>query len=413
MLAMIETFSGIGAQASALKNCGVQFNILNTADWDINAIIAYDLIHNGEQDLKKYINLDREQLLLKLEGKTLSLDGKKPATAKQLHSLDVEVLRRLVAAIERSNNLISVTDIDGTTLPNEMNMLTYSFPCQDLSLAGNWHGNRGGIDRNANNRSSMLWQVERILLDRFNANISLPNFLLMENVRSIMSHTHIDNFNEWCRSLENMGYINFPLELDARNFGIPQKRVRVFMLSFYVGNNVNLKQNIEKYMKTHDLTNIDYVKNLKISKRRVKDIIKTNYEDVRYKYEADISQPNDTLSRRDIFEKNLKIYMNGEILTDVLPTLTTKQDRHPNSGIIEYESNPKKSKFRYLTPREGFLLMGFEEKDFDRIIDNNFCVNGRPFFTRDKLNKMAGNSIVVNILEQIFILFDDIDNLFY
>lgn len=418
MLRMVETFSGIGAQAAALRNInkryGVEYEILNTADWDINAIIAYDLIHNGNIDLKNYDSLSKEELLKRIDDMTLSLDGKKPATEKQIQSLDISILKRLVASIERSHNLISVTDIDGRELSDEMNILTYSFPCQDLSSAGFWHGNRGGIDRNANNRSSMLWQIERILLERHNNGRVMPNFLLMENVRNVMSIRNRENFDEWRNSLVNMGYINFPLELNASDFGLPQKRKRVYMLSFYVGNDRELENNITAYLNAHDLTNNNYRNNLQIENKGINDILRLDYRNKKYKNEADYSQPNDTKSRHDIFDKNVKIYYHGQFIREPVPTLTTKQDRHPNSGVIEYKKKEGKCEFRYLTPREGFLLMGFNESDFDAVDNSNFKYDvNKEFFTRDKLNKMAGNSIAVNVLEQIFILINEINNLFY
>ena len=93
-----------------------------------------------------------------------------------------------------------------------------------------------------------------------------------------------------------------------------------------------------------------------------------------------------------------------------MPTVTTKQDRHPNSGVIDFNSNRKgKSNFRYLSPRECFILMGFSESDYQRLIDNNFKTKKNTnFFTRDKLNRMAGNSICVNVLESIFEFAQDI-----
>ena len=78
-------------------------------------------------------------------------------------------------------------------MPDDTDILTYSFPCQDLSIARAWHGSSGGIDRNANNRSSMLWQIERILKERKDKKLRLPRFLLMENVRNIQSKKHKDN----------------------------------------------------------------------------------------------------------------------------------------------------------------------------------------------------------------------------
>ena len=82
----------------------------------------------------------------------------------------------------------------------------------------------------------------------------------------------------------------------------------------------------------------------------------------------------------------------------------TKQDRNPNSGVIDYPAQSEgKSNFRYLTPRECFMLMGFDEKDFQILMDNNFKVGKTTdFFVESKLYKMAGNSIVVDVLEQIF-----------
>lgn len=415
MLKMVETFSGIGAQAKALKNAKIDYEILNTADWDINAILAYDYIHNGDYiEPNKYSKMNKEELLQILSMYTLSFDGKKPAKEGQLERQNIEFLKRLCFSIDRSHNLISVTDIKGEDLPNDMNILTYSFPCQDLSLAGCWHGNNGGIDRNANNRSSMLWQIERMLLERKNKNLPMPRFLLMENVRNIMSKKHEANFDEWRKSLKNMGYENYVFELNATNFGIPQKRVRAYMVSVLTDGDQNFKNILDDYYKNNNLENVQSASELGRKMTRISSILKIDYTNPIYKQEADESQPKNTTSRRQIFAENEKLYHNGEY-AKIAPTLTTKQDRHPNSGVIDYNNNKKgMSKFRYLTPREGFLLMGFDEKDYEKLMENNFTTSrGSKFFTRDKLNKMAGNSIVVNVLEEIFKQIDYIDkNLF-
>lgn len=411
MLKVVETFSGIGAQATALRNIGIEHEIVGTADWDVYAILAYDLIHYGNPQKTKYDKMTKNELLEILSKYTLSMDGKKPATKKQIENQNQEFLSRLCAAIERSHNMISVTDIRGIDIPNDTDLLTYSFPCQDLSSAGFWHGNKGGIDRNANNRSSMLWQIERILLERYNSVMPMPKFLLMENVTNIVSARHIDNFNEWKKSLKKMGYENYPMILNAKDFGIPQKRKRFYMLSIYTNHNKEMKKKLDKFFEQHNLEDLEYVKTLNLKKRNVKDILKLDYTNYQYKYEADYSQPRDTKSRLDIWNNNEKLYINKKINVEIIPTLTTKQDRHPNSGVIEYEKKEGKSSFRYLTPREGFMLMGFEESDYQKIIDNNFKTKkGTEFFTRDKLNKMAGNSIVVYVLEQIFKQVDEINN---
>lgn len=411
MLKMVETFSGIGAQAKALLNIekyNYTFDILNTADWDINAIIAYDLIHNKEQDLTLYEEKTKEELLAKILPLTLSTDGKKPATKEALKRLNIDVLKRLCCAIDRSKNLISVTDINGCELPDEMNILTYSFPCQDLSIARAWHGSSGGINRDANNRSSMLWQIERILRERKEANKKMPKFLLMENVRNIQSKEHISNFEEWQKSLEKLGYYNKVYRLNAKDFGIPQNRIRVYMISFLINDNKKLKNTIQDYINNNNL------EKLKLSNKKVSDILRTDYSNSLYKLEADANQINDTKSRRDICSHNAILY-DYKNYVDLVPTITTKQDRHPNSGVIKY-NNKKigKCDFRYLTPRECFMLMGFDEKDFQILLDNNFSnKNNNKFFSNSKLTKMAGNSIVVPVLEEIFKQINYINDNFY
>ena len=84
--------------------------------------------------------------------------------------------------------------------------------------------------------------------------------------------------------------------------------------------------------------------------------------------------------------------------------MTTKQDRNPNSGLIMYKNWARgKTKWRYLTPRECFKLMGFDEEDFDKVIsDNPMVTKNRSLYSTEKLIKMAGNSIVVDVLEAIF-----------
>ncbi|GAB6681938.1 DNA cytosine methyltransferase [Streptococcus uberis] len=100
----------------------------------------------------------------------------------------------------------------------------------------------------------------------------------------------------------------------------------------------------------------------------------------------------------------------------VAKTITTKQDRHPNSGVIAYYSGTILTSsnilYRNLTPRECFLLMGFDEDQFDRLVESNFeTKKGYRFLSTSKLLKMAGNSIVVPVLEEIFKQVIEIENL--
>ena len=251
----------------------------------------------------------------------------------------------------------------------------------------------------------MLWEVERILKERVESKLELPKFLLMENVSAILTSRHKANFDEWTGYLNEIGYTNHIYTLNASDFGIPQKRVRTYMISVLTNNNKMKENQVKNYFEKHDLANPKYThKIIKKHKNLKDDILKLDYNNIQYRIEADECQPNDTMSRREIYKKNDILYTNKKVNNIVVSTVTTKQDRHPNSGLIDYYSeDTNKSNYRYLTPRECFLLMGFDEQDYQRIIDNNFQARkGEMFFTRDKLYKMAGNSIVVNVLEEIF-----------
>ena len=102
--------------------------------------------------------------------------------------------------------------------------MTYSFPCQDLSLAGN----RQGMTKGSGTRSGLLWEVER-LLDECGEN--LPQVLLMENVPQVIGAKNIEDFKLWRRKLESLGYSCYVQLLNAKDYGIPQNRNRCFIVS--------------------------------------------------------------------------------------------------------------------------------------------------------------------------------------
>ena len=395
MFRVIETFSGIGSQAKALHNINSNYEIVHTADWDINAILAYCMIHKGKIDKKKYQNVSDSEIVRFLDNFTLSSDGKKRMNEKTFSRLPMKIKRMLYSAIKETNNLVSITDIKGNDIPDNIDLFTYSFPCQDLSSCGYWHGNMSGIDRNAHNRSGMLWEVERILLEMNEIGKPLPRFLLMENVCNILSKTHEENFNDWKSTLNNLGYYNKIYRLNAKNFGIPQKRERAYMISILCNGDSDLISQIDNYFLQNNLEDEFVAKRFSRRKLMLKDILCLDYKNnLKYKEEADASKPNDTPSRQKIFEDNDMLYDGKKINEIFVNTVTTKQDRNPNSGLITYKNYARgKVKWRYLTPRECFKLMGFEEEDFELVIGNNPQVTKR---------RMAGNSIVVDVLEAIF-----------
>lgn len=406
MLKVVEMFSGIGSQAKALKNLGIEYKVVNTVEWDIPAFYAYDIIHNGVQDTSKYQHLSKEELLRILAKYGLSTDGKNPAKEKYLSMWPTESLRKILCALNRTNNLGSITNVTYDMLPKKIDLLTYSFPCQDLSICGSWHGNMTGINRDAHNRSGMLWEVERILKEMNDNNRKLPKFLLMENVSNILSKTHRENFAEWKNFLSDLGYYNQVYTLNASNFGSPQKRVRTYMLSVFCSDSIK-----RKTVKTYfEKNNLETQPSLPI--KPLINYLRVDYKVSKYKKEADISNTNDTPSRRKIFRDNDIVFDGEKCVLDTVNTLTTKQDRHPTAGMVLYPQHAVgKSEYRNFTPRECFLLMGFDEEDYEILSKNNLPIKKtQKLYSKERYEKLAGNSIVVDVLMAIFKQVDYIDN---
>lgn len=152
-----------------------------------------------------------------------------------------------------------------------------------------------------------------------------------------------------------------------------------------------------------NLNNLDYVKTLKIENYPLTHYLRTNYNNTTLLEEALESQPNNTSSRMKIWKNNSKIIDENNTVNSKVQTITTKQDRHPNSGNIYFDPQNDKSTYRFLTPRECMLLMGFDETDYEALINNNFITRGKSlFYSRDIVYRLAGNSIVVNVLEAVF-----------
>ena len=304
-------------------------------------------------------------------------------------------------------------------MPDGIDILTYSFPCQDLSNVGAFHGYNKGIDKDSGSRSSLLWQVGRVLTEMKDAGKTLPRFLLMENVPTLLSQRHKKNFETWIGDLSKLGYVSKYYQLNASSFGLPQNRPRLLMISVYVGDDENKKSLTEDYFarksSPEDVVN-DFYTSGHYKAIKIRDLLRNDYRNPIWFEEAVECTPNDTVSRRKIWEDNPQIVLEGNIINpeiDTIRTITTKQDRNPNSGNLYFDSGIEgKGKFRYLTPRECMLFMGFKDTDYWKLKNNNVAFHkGDQLFSRDKIIRMAGNSIPVKLLEGVFWQILQIDKL--
>ncbi len=416
MYNIVELFSGIGSQARALQNIGVETNVLGTCEWDIHASIAYDAIHNTESISPNIEKMSKEDLLEKLKGYTLSNNGKEAMKFSTLKAYPLEILRRVYTSIVNSKNFVDVNSLTGDAMPKNVDILTYSFPCQDLSNVGAFHGYNKGIDKGSGSRSSLLWQVGRILQEMKDDHKRLPRFLLMENVPSLLSDRHLKNFEVWIKDLEELGYISKYFRLNACDFGLPQNRPRLLMISVWVGQNETRKRKVNEFFNSKDSKEIvaDYKQSVFFHKKEIKDLLRINYKEKKYLKEAIECNPNNTPSRKRIWDENPQLVLKGKVINpnfSMVRTITTKQDRNPNSGNLYFAPSEKgKSSFRYLTPRECLLFMGFTDEDYENIIkENNSQEGNRVLFPRDKIIRLAGNSIPVRLLEGIFYQIKQID----
>lgn len=415
---IVELFSGIGSQVRALENIGIRTTVKAICEWDIHAFIAYDAIHEDYHNIPEAEKMSKEELYDKLKGYTLSNNGKDAMSASTLHAYSEAVLRRIYSAIKRNHNLVDISTTTGDQIPDDTDIMTYSFPCQDLSNVGAFHGYNKGIDKESGSRSSLLWQVGRILTEMQGIGRHLPRFLVMENVPTLLSPRHISNFKKWIEDLEVLGYISKYVHVNARNYGIPQNRPRLLMISVLVNGDKSIEEKIRKYFDILDEQKIikDYRKSRYYHLLTIRDLLRIpENEGDAYWDEAVECTPNNTQSRLRIWNENPKIIdENGNLTTDAfIRTITTKQDRNPNSGNIHFDSGiAGRGTFRYLTPRECLLFMGFTDEDYEKIVANNPEQRVRScLFPRDKIIRMAGNSIPVKMLEGFFYQFYKIEAL--
>ncbi|AAT75661.1 deoxycytosine methylase [Mesoplasma florum L1] len=445
---VFETFSGIGAQHKALdilkQNNYINYEVVGTSEWDIWANIAYNAIHNKNIDHTKNISeKEINDFLIKF---THSRDSKTPLTNEQVIKLPIIIKQNLYNSIKNSNNLGSIVGVTGNMISSQVgkiDLLTYSFPCQDLSTAGSFHGKNQGMKKNSGTRSGLLWEIERILKE-LKAKKELPKYLLLENVNNMISERHKDDYLMWLDFLNSIGYNTQTYVLEANKYGCPQNRKRVFALSVRKDVTKEFKDTFLESKRTsikEEKTPFDISKEIGIYKK-THELLREDYSIEKYKNEAINAIPNRTDSRKRIFlnnkmlstqentniEKHSKnIYIqNGKTYSNFSSTITTKQDRDPNGGIINLKGTDlqnrynekkqiRKANFRLLTPRECYMLMGFSENDFDKVLSKaeqiNFSVSVRKkTFTDSILYRQSGNSISVNVLTSIFKVIADIEN---
>lgn len=250
-------------------------------------------------------------------------------------------------------------------------ILIHGSPCQDMSIAGHQGKatgeeriNRGkGADEGSETRSSLMWETIHIIE---NMGEWRPKYVIWENVKNVKSKYMRPNFDRYMKEMERLGYVNSHETLDAREFGLPQARERVFTVSVLNGEPFTFDDLIRTPMKN------------------LQEFLENN-DDVPDIY--DVTQPSVLAC---IGEKGIR---RATVIRDYAYTITTRQDRTPAQVIDRGDG-----RYRYLTERECWRLQGYTDEDFERAREAQTRI-GKYY---KALYDQAGNSIAVPIFESIF-----------
>lgn len=305
---LIELFAGYGSQALALKYLGANFEHWKICEWAVRSIQAYKDLHFGDDNTDYSAAKTQDEVIDYLYNKGISANYNEPMTIDQIKRLGEEKQRVIYNNLIATHNLVSVcnchaSDLEISDTDKYTYIMTYSFPCQDLSLAG-----KGlGMEKGSGTRSGLLWEVERIL-DECNGN--LPQILLMENVPEVIGTNNSEHFSQWVAKLDSLGYKSKWEILNAKDYGVPQNRARCFMVS-WLGNYY-----------------YDFPKKVKLEKR-IKDILETNVDEKYYLNDDTIER----ISKWKSQQQPLDHILNDNSCS---PCLTARGGGEEHSGMILY-----------------------------------------------------------------------------
>ena len=392
---VLSLFSGIGAFEKALKNIGVDYDLVGYSEIDKYASKSYAAIHN----------------------------------------------------VDESMNLGDITKINEKELPKDIDLVIYGFPCQDISLAGKQKGlfNEDG----SKTRSGLFFDALRIIEE------TQPRVAIAENVKNLTGKKFKPQFDIVLKSLEDAGYNNYWQVLNAKDYGIPQNRERVFIVSIRkdIYNGFEFPKAVPLQLRLKDMLDDEVDEKYYLSKEQIDRINNSNF--MQEKKRLQEKDYVDTLLARDykdpkcvavepkriggLFDTEKSKHQAGSIWDKecISPTIDTMQGgyRQPLVTIDDNVSNDEikinvignyspsgydasrivdenglaptvkenhgtvtatiqNYRIRKLTPKECWRLMGFDDEDFEKAEKVN---------SNTQLYKQAGNSIVVDVLENIFI----------
>ena len=357
---LIELFAGIGTQYQALKRIGADVESYLISDWNIPSNIAYRAMLKAVNDIPEEIDytdgLTRVEVEDKLIALGLSLDGKNPLLKKTLKRKNEKWQRDILNSFYYTHNLGSITNIHAEDLKiTEKDKydyyMTYSFPCQDLSLAGK----QAGMKKGSGTRSGLLWEVERLLQESTDKGLELPDVLLMENVPQVCSGKNKEDFEDWKNFLSSLGYKNFVKILDAADFEVPQSRKRCFMVSILKDVSYEFPEAIPLTRCVDDILETDVDEKYYINTPKAKELIQSLID-------------RGELSDRNVFCADGGI--NNPKIKSISNCITARQDRGISNRASEGNVIVEKKPIQLGNIMEE---NGFKNPQCGRVYDKNAC----------------------------------------
>lgn len=370
MLNLLSLFSGIGAFEKALENIGEPFTVIRYCEIDKYASKAYSLIHNLDENL----------------------------------------------------NLKDVTTVKTEELPNDIDIITYGFPCQDISLSGKQKGftNEDG----SLTRSGLFFEALQIIEE------TKPKIAIAENVKALVSKKFTAEFKLVLDCLNDAGYTNYWAVLNSKDFGMPQNRERVFIISIRndIDHGFQFPKKYQLKLRLRDLLEETVDEKYFLSDKALAYVLSTGTKNFYYKPEIDleVARPltstmhkshrasQDNYVSESFVKDGVKMYLpikeatkkgyaeahDGDYVNLQFPNSNTRRGRVGEqiaNTLLTNDANGVVDglRIRKLTPKECFRLMGFDDEDCDVLMQNGI--------SNTQLYKMAGNSIVVDVLEEIFV----------
>lgn len=346
-LRYISLFSGIGAFEKALTNLNIDYELVGFSEIDHEAIISYCAVHD----------------------------------------------------IDISKNLGDISKIETNNL-KDIDFISFGFPCTDISSAGK----QAGLKKGSGTRSSLLWEALRLIND------IKPKYTIAENVKNLVSDKFKDDFNDFLNLMSDYGYNTYYKVLNANDFGIPQNRDRVFIVS--------IRKDVDdgdfKFPDSikHNLSMTDFLENTidpkyisesktKVFLDRIKNKSISFQAEKGFKYDENnlpVFYTYPGIEKKLIKLTNVNPSSNGQSgglfrSSGISPTLTTF-----GSGYIFDE---KINKVRNFQEVELWKLMGFTKEDYIKAEEAQLKDTNDKSNKRSKLYKQAGNSIVVSVVQSI------------